>query len=234
MTKLAIITGASNGIGFETAKLFLAQGWEVANISRTACKITGVHNLLVDLSVAEAVQGLQTELMKLVPTPIQIALIHNAMRYQHDTIHVWQVNEFQRQIEVTLTSPRFINMWLIPKMLPQSAIIYVGSTLSEKAVPNAASYSILKHAQVGMMRATCQDLSTTGIHTCCVCPGFTNTEMLRSHIGDSPQAIDTIKKRVGANRLIEPTEIAETIFFCANHAVINGSVLHANLGQIAR
>jgi 3-oxoacyl-[acyl-carrier protein] reductase len=68
-------------------------------------------------------------------------------------------------------------------MGPGSSVLYVGSTLSEKAVPGSFSYVVSKHAQLGMMRATCQDLMGTGIHTAMVCPGFTDTEMLRNHLG---------------------------------------------------
>lgn len=82
------------------------------------------------------------------------------------------------------------------------------------------------------MRSTCQDLDNTGIHTCCVCPGFTNTQMLRDRIADKPEVIAAIEQQVCAKRLIEPNEIAELLFYCAEHPVINGSVMHANLGQI--
>jgi NAD(P)-dependent dehydrogenase (short-subunit alcohol dehydrogenase family) len=52
---------------------------------------------------------------------------------------------------------------------------FVGSTLSEKAVANTASYVTAKHAMVGLMRATCQDLAVAAapVHTAAICPGFT-------------------------------------------------------------
>ena len=81
------------------------------------------------------------------------------------------------------------------------------------------------------MKATCQDLTGTGIHTACVCPGFTATEMLLTHIGDSTEARQAIEGMSTMGRLIEPREIAQTVFFCAK-TVINGAVLHANLGQL--
>ena len=85
-----------------------------------------------------------------------------------------------------------------------------------------------------MMRASCQDLDNSGIHTCCICPGFTDTKMLRQHLGNDEEIIKQVADNMTAHRLVEPQEIAELCYFCANHAVINGSVLHANLGQIER
>ncbi len=119
-------------------------------------------------------------------------------------------------------------------MKPGSSVVYVGSTLSEKAVPGSYSYVTTKHATVGMMRATCQDLAGRGVHTACVCPGFTDTEMLRSHIGTEGEARESVAAMSAFGRLIEPDEVAEAIVWAATHPVVNGAVIHANLGQIER
>ena len=113
-----------------------------------------------------------------------------------------------------------------------SSIIYLGSTLSEKAVPGTASYVTSKHAVVGLMRSTCQDLAGTGIHTACICPGFTDTEMLRDNIGDDPEVLEAIAGMQTYNRLVEPEEIAQAIFSVSQQPVFNGAVLHTNLGQV--
>ena len=124
----------------------------------------------------------------------------------------------------------YLNYFSIPFMRAGSAILYLGSTLSEKAVPGSYSYVITKHATIGMMRATCQDLAGRGVHTACICPGFTDTEMLRQHVPES--AMEDVCAMSAYNRLIDPDEIAETLFWAANNPVINGAVLHANLGQV--
>ena len=93
-------------------------------------------------------------------------------------------------------------------------------------------YVTSKHAIVGMMRATCQDLANTGIHTVCVCPGFTDTEMLRTHVGQDEEILKSIASLSTFNRLINPEEIAAAIQFAAKNPVMNGAVMHANLGQI--
>jgi len=82
-----------------------------------------------------------------------------------------------------------------------------------------------------MMRATCQDLAGRGIHTACVCPGFTDTEMLRAHVGEDPEILKAIASMSTFDRLVTPAEIATTIKFAADNQVLNGAVIHANLGQ---
>eukprot|EP01043_Picozoa_sp_COSAG02_P056833 COSAG02_NODE_6801_length_3352_cov_170.007378_3_plen_92_part_00 len=63
----------------------------------------------------------------------------------------------------------------VANLQPRALRRFVGSTLSEKAVANTASYVTAKHAMVGLMRATCQDLAAAAapVHTALVCPGFT-------------------------------------------------------------
>ncbi|GAB4393279.1 MAG: SDR family oxidoreductase [Gammaproteobacteria bacterium] len=231
MHKYAIITGASRGIGKTCAQLFSEQGWQVISISRQKCEVANVTQLHLDLGKA-SYQELQTALQA-VANADQICLIHNAAAFYKDSIQTIEQEQWHNSVAVNLTTPIVLNQVLIPWMKAGSAIIYVGSTLAEKAVKNTASYVITKHAQVGLMRATCQDLDNTGIHTCCICPGFTDTEMLRQHTHNDPTILNAITQQVCARRLIQPREIAETIYFCATHPVINGEVIHANLGQLA-
>ena len=125
-----------------------------------------------------------------------------------------------------------LNRLLLPHMTEGSSILYVGSTLGEKAVPGSFSYVVSNHASIGMMRASCQDLAGTGVHTACINPGFTDTEMLRDHIPDD--VMPDIAQMSAFGRLIEPAEIGKTLLFAAQNPVINGSVINANLGQIER
>ena len=81
-----------------------------------------------------------------------------------------------------------------------------------------------------MMRSTCQDLAGGKIHTACVCPGFTDTQMLRDHVGE--ESMDFVAGMSAFKRLIEPDEIASTVLFAASNPVLNGATIHANLGQV--
>jgi 3-oxoacyl-[acyl-carrier protein] reductase len=232
MKNIAIITGASQGIGKSTAAFFLKEHWQVINISRRPCDLAGVKNVAIDLSNSNWINTEQAKLLALLPEQHKICLVHNAATYHKDNSAAIDAEQLRTMLEVNVVAATQLNKILLPKMAQGSSIIYIGSTLSEKAVANAASYAICKHAVVGMMRATCQDLTEGTIHTCCICPGFVATEMMHQHQKNNPEMVETIKKRVSANRLIEPQEIASLVYYCANNPVINGSVLHAHLGQI--
>ena len=91
------------------------------------------------------------------------------------------------------------------------------------------AYATSKHAVAGLMRSTAQDLAGTGIHTACICPGFTNTEMLQGYGGE---ALSHLASLVTQKRLIAPAEIAELLFHAAQNPVVNGSMIQADLGFI--
>lgn len=232
--KQVIISGASAGIGAATAARFLEAGWAVTNLSRRPCPVPGVNSIACDFADPEAVVRVAAELAAKLENADPLLLIHNASLLRNDRSGECDDASFREVLQINVAAPNALNTALLPLMKPGSAVIYVGSTLGEKAVPNSASYVTTKHATIGMMRATCQDLAGRGIHTACVCPGFTDTEMLRSHIGTDPATEQAVAAMSAFGRLIEPDEIAETIVWAATHPVINGAVLHANLGQVER
>jgi NAD(P)-dependent dehydrogenase (short-subunit alcohol dehydrogenase family) len=135
-------------------------------------------------------------------------------------------------ISVNVLGINTLNRGLVSAMPQGSSILFVGSTLSEKAVAGAFSYIVSKHAQLGMMRATCQDLMGRGIHTAMICPGFTDTSMLRQHVGNDETVLDSLGAMNSFGRLVSPAEIADMILWAHQHPVVNGSVMHGNLGQI--
>lgn len=230
--KVLLITGASAGIGLHTAQRFLDEGFNVINLSRRLCPIDAVSHINCDLSAPGFLETISSQLTPQLQDAEQIVLIHNAAKMENDSAVETPSNAFRSVLEVNLVAPNSLNYYVIPFMRPGSSLIYVGSTLSEKAVPGSYSYVVTKHASIGMMRATAQDLAGRGIHTACICPGFTDTEMLRTHV--PPEAMDSVRAMSAFDRLIDPDEIAECLYWASSNPVINGSVLHANLGQIER
>ena len=227
----AIITGASVGIGRATAEAFLAEGYQVYNLSRRPCPTPGVHNLRCDLSSPAAIAEACKRLADGMAGSGSVALVHNASQMRKDSAGDCGSDSLREVLESNVVAINSLNQHLLPLLPSTSSVLYVGSTLSEKAVAGSFSYVVSKHAQLGMMRATCQDLMGSGLHTALICPGFTDTEMLRTHLGNDPAVEQLIAGMNSFNRLIEPAEIAELIRWAHHNPVINGAVLHANLGQ---
>ena len=234
MSRIAIITGASSGIGAAAAQQFIDRQFLVFNVSRRPCLVDGVENICGDLSSPTGVKALADDIAVQLDNhgANEVCLVHNAALMLKDTAENCADDDLVGALQINVMAINTLNRRLLP-LLPQgSSIVFVGSTLSEKAVGGAFSYVVSKHAQLGMMRATCQDLMGRGIHTALVCPGFTDTEMLRSHVGHDDGVLLGIGQMNSFGRLIEPAEIANLIVWAHHNAVINGAVLHANLGQL--
>ena len=229
--KVAIITGASVGIGSSTAQTFVDEGFTVFNLARRRCAIDGVTSILCDLSSQASIDAACDTLKKAMVGCSEATLIHNASQMKKDSVDNCSSDSLNQGMTTNVIAINSLNQQLLPLMPASSSVLYIGSTLSEKAVPGSFSYVISKHAQLGMMRATCQDLMGSGLHTAMICPGFTDTEMLRTHIGTDPDTEAGVAGMNSFNRLIEPEEIAELIRWAHHNPVINGAVLHAKLGQ---
>ena len=239
--KVVIVTGASRGIGLATVELLMNSGYEVFALSRSSPKEAGARIHCVKGELSDLIKGKDEELPQWlqqllgreeIKNASSIALVHNAAVLAKDSVESLKGEELLEILKVNIAAPQELNRQLIPYMKEGSSIIYIGSTLSEKAVKNSFSYVTSKHAFAGMMRATCQDLAGKGIHTALICPGFTDTEMLRGHVGKEAAVIDAIKGMVTFGRLIRPEEIATIVKTAIENPVCNGSIWHAHLGQI--
>ena len=227
-----VITGASKGIGLATASLFCDAGYDVFNFSRTRCPDERVTSYAIDLGDLKAEKNVRVRLNEIFEGETEVCLVHNAAAMVVDNARETNADILSKVLRINVVAPVMFNQHLIKKMKPGSSIIYVGSTLSEKGVPNSFSYVTSKHAVVGLTRATCQDLAGMEIHTCCICPGFTDTEMLRAHVSNDEEILSGLSTLSTFGRLIDPKEIANTVLFAAKNPVLNGATIHANLGQI--
>ena len=234
MSSIAILTGASSGIGATAARRFVDNGDTVINISRRTCPVAGVESLPTDFADKSSVASTCGQLIERLASHegSPICLVHNAALMLKDRCDTTEDDDLGHVLAVNVVGINALNRALLPGMPAQSSVLYVGSTLSEKAVAGAFSYIVSKHAQLGMMRATCQDLMGRGIHTALICPGFTDTTMLRQHVGHDESVLDHLGTMNSFGRLVTPDEIADMIFWAHHNPVINGSVMHGNLGQV--
>ena len=226
-----IVTGASSGIGLAVAERFASLGHRVISVARRRCPVDIVHSMLMDLARPDAVPALMAELSKLLPAQTVIHLIHNAAGLPHDNALEVDGGVLERTLRLNVVTPALLNAALVPRMAKGSSIIFVGSTLSEKGAPRRLSYVTGKHAMLGLMRATVQDLWGRGISCLCVAPGFVDTGMLRPVLEADPMLEREVVDMVSYGRLLEPEEIAELIEFATRAPALNGANVNANLGQ---
>lgn len=227
-----VVTGGSAGIGRAIAARSRADGRRVINLSRRPCQVEGVVNLAVDLAdgsaVARAIAQVH-DLLAAAPGPVH--LVHNAAFPIEDAITRFDARAAEQAMRLNVVTPAELTAGLLPDMPTGSSVIFIGSTLSEKGVPGRLSYCASKHALVGLLRATVQDLFGRGIHAVCVCPGFVDTELLDPLRARGPEIMQSILGMVSFGRLLRPDEIADIVAFAVDNPSLNGAIIHANLGQ---
>lgn len=229
---IVIVTGASAGIGLAIAERFASLGHRVISLARRRCPVDVVENLLIDLAGQDVVPRLLPDLLAKLPAGQSVIhLIHNAAALPHDSALELDGAVLERTLRLNAVTPALLDAALIPRMAHGSSIIFVGSTLSEKGVPQRLSYVTGKHAMLGLMRATVQDVWGKGINTVCVAPGFVDTGMLRPVLEADPMFEREVLDMVSFGRLLEPDEVAEIVEFATRTPAFNGALINANLGQ---
>ncbi|MDC0720310.1 SDR family NAD(P)-dependent oxidoreductase [Nannocystis bainbridge] len=226
-----VLTGGSAGIGQAIAARARADGRCVINLSRRPCPVDGVTNLAVDLGDAAAVADAMTRVRDLLGAPGRVHLIHNAAFPIADAVTAFDARACEQAMRVNVVTPAELTAGLLPSMAPGSSVIFIGSTLSEKGVPGRLTYCATKHALVGLLRATVQDLFGAGIHAVCVCPGFVDTPLLDPLRARGPEVIQQVLGMVSYGRFLSPEEVADIVAFALERPSLNGAIIHANLGQ---
>eukprot|EP00929_Paragymnodinium_shiwhaense_P086194 TRINITY_DN46722_c0_g1_i1.p1 TRINITY_DN46722_c0_g1~~TRINITY_DN46722_c0_g1_i1.p1 ORF type:complete len:309 (+),score=62.71 TRINITY_DN46722_c0_g1_i1:64-990(+) len=233
---ICIVTGGSSGIGAAVCANFVAQGCHVLSIARRACaEVAGVESVLVDLAGgAQALEAVvQAVRARTDGRKRRLCLVNNASNYPSDSVGAVDAAGLDRALQLNVTLPALLTSALLPFMAEGSSVIFVGSTLSEKAVAGKLSYCTAKHAMVGLMRSVAQDLLWSGIHTVLVCPGITDTPMVRNAVAGNEVAFEAFVKDL-QGRSLTSAEVAEVICNAAKSPVLHGSIIHCNNGQKER
>ena len=110
--------------------------------------------------------------------------------------------------------------------------VAVASAAGSQGMFHLAAYNAVKHSVVGIVKGLAADLVGTGVTTCAVSPGATDTQMLLATADLYAVTPAELTEHQLIRRSIDPAEIAAAIAFCASSAggVLNGSVLHADGG----
>ncbi|WP_010097473.1 3-oxoacyl-ACP reductase FabG [Ornithinibacillus scapharcae] len=238
--KVAIITGAANGIGYEAARKF---GKEGANVviadfdetkgleSEEVLKAGGLSVRFVQVNVSdpesvdEMVKQVITEYGK-----VDI-LVNNAGITRDAMLSKMTLEQFKQVIDVNLTGVFNCTQAVLASMLEQGKgkIINTSSVTGTYGNVGQTNYAAAKAGLIGMTKTWAKELGRKGINVNAVAPGFTETAMV-SAMPD--KVIDKMKAMVPMNRLGKPEDIANAYLFLASDEsdYINGHVLHVDGG----
>lgn len=240
--KVAIITGASRGIGAATAKLLAARGAKVVvnyvnNLAAAEKVIADIHENGGEAIAIKADARNQEQMNKLAEETISKygkidILVNNAgMSFVMKPLESMEWEEFIQKTNDELQSAFVSTKAVLPNMKEQNygRIIYVSSSLSNDPVPNFIAHGTSKGAINSFVKYVTQEFSKYGITANIVSPGMVETDA-------TAYVPEEFKKQMAAmlplGRLAQPADIAKAIAFYASDdsAYITGSYLPVSGG----
>ncbi len=241
MTKTALITGASRGLGRAIAKEFAAKGYNIAiNYRRSEAEAQslketveaqGVNAVLAQGDVAD-----EADAKRVIKTTLEAfgrldVLVNNAGVLVSGRIDDLSFSEYQLAMHVNVAS-----VWLMVKAAIDAlektggAIVNISSGSGIVGPPNQSPYATSKAAVNGLTKALAKELAPRGVRVNAVAPGMIPTDMTQSRIDEG---IEDYIKTVPLGRLGSPEDIAKATAFLADSdaGFITGQILPVNGGR---
>jgi NADP-dependent 3-hydroxy acid dehydrogenase YdfG len=220
--KVALVTGASSGIGEATAVALAAAGATVAVAARRAERLEGLVKriqaaggkalaLPCDMTVeTEAIKAVDDAVAKLGRIDI---LVNSAGIMQVGVIENCNLDEYRRVFEINLFATLYACKAAVPHMLANGVgdIVNISSMAARKGNPETSAYSASKHALNAMTDLLRREVGQRNIRVCILMPGATNTEV-GDHISD-PKWRQSIQAHVSKEGAVLPSDTADTIIF---------------------
>ena len=236
--KNIIVTGASGGIGNSIVKKLnkaganiLASGTRIEKLEELKKNFENIKILKFDISqsdkIAEFIENATNELGGSLD-----GLVNNAGITQDNLAIRMSLEEWQKVININLTSTFLMSKFAIKKMLKNKSgkIVNITSVVGHTGNLGQANYTASKAAIVAMSKSLAIEYAKKNININCISPGFIKTAMT-DNIDEKFKEV--IVSKIPSARLGEPDDIANAVFFLSSDQsdYINGETIHVNGGM---
>ncbi len=242
--KVAIITGAGQGLGRSTAELFAAEGAQVVvsdlNPRTAAETVEGITDAGGDAIEAVGDVGNSQDTERMAAATLEqfgrIDILVNNAAISGSGAHIADIDEavWDQVMQVNLKGPFLCSQAVIPHMKRQGggSIVCVSSVSGVRGNEHQADYNTSKHGLIGLARCIAQDCGRDGIRANVVCPTGMNTPMMAK---TPPENVAAYAAMTMFARFAEPGEVASAILFLASDeaSYITGAVLMVDAGLTA-
>jgi len=210
--KVAIVTGASRGIGKAISILLAQSGSRVVLAARSEPQLKSVSEgissqngealvIPTDLTVDEEMERLVQQTLK--EWGSVDVLINNAGFGKVAPVVKAKVSDWDETFRVNLRAPMFLSKLVLPTMMErgEGSIINISSVSGKSGQANGSAYSASKFGLLGFTQSLYEEVREYGIRVAAICPGFVDTPMI-------PQM-----RRLDRSKMIRPEDIAQTVLF---------------------
>ena len=235
---IALVTGASRGIGRAIAERLVADGATVIGTATSENGALAISEYLKDCGVGKVLNVSDPESMQALLSDINDnfgaidILVNNAGITRDNLLMRMKDDEWQSIMDTNLTSIFKMSKAVLRGMMKKrkGRIINIGSVVGSTGNAGQANYAAAKAAVIGFSKSMAKEVASRGITVNVVAPGFIDTDMTKALTDDQKESIF---KDIPANRLGDPKEIAATVGFLASDeaAYITGETIHVNGGM---
>ncbi|MDK2765529.1 MAG: 3-oxoacyl-ACP reductase FabG [Alteromonas macleodii] len=237
--KIALVTGASRGIGKAIATQLAQQGATVIGTATSENGAQAISDYLSEfggkgfaLNVTDK-ESVDTTIKAINEAHGGIdILVNNAGITRDNLLMRMKDDEWQDIIDTNLTSIFTLSKAILRGMMKKrfGRIVNIGSVVGSAGNAGQANYAAAKAGVIGFSKSMAREVASRGITINVVAPGFIDTDMTKALTDDQKEAIF---KDIPANRLGEPDEIAATVAFLVSDgaAYITGETIHVNGGM---
>jgi 3-oxoacyl-[acyl-carrier protein] reductase len=235
--KNIIVTGATGGIGssiieklYETGANILATGTKVEKLNELKSNFQNLKTLKFDISQTEKVEEFIENATNDLGGSLD-CLVNNAGITQDNLAIRMNLEEWQKVIDINLTSTFLTTKFAIKKMLKNKSgkIVNITSVVGHTGNVGQANYTASKAGIIAMSKSLAIEYAKKNININCISPGFIKTDMTEKL---DQKYKDIIISKIPSARLGETYDVANAVLFlCSNQSdYINGETLHVNGG----
>ncbi len=238
--RVAIVTGASSGIGAQIAEDLASAGASVAMVGRNQDRLQAVaekiarsggsvHAIAAELTDSKGQQKIIDETLSAFQRIDVLAL--SAGIFLPASFEEMSADNIQSQMEVNYSAPVTLVQRALPHLERGSSIIFVTSSCARIGFSFTGAYAASKGALDAMMRVMAVELAPRGIAVNGVSPGWTETPMNES-IREDSSVVEAAIAATPAGRLATPSDISPSVVFLASKAAgfVQGQVIAAEGG----
>ncbi|GAB2529868.1 SDR family NAD(P)-dependent oxidoreductase [Nocardia heshunensis] len=238
--RVAVVTGASSGLGRAVVDSLRAGGAKVFGVGRDKARLAEVLDGsetgwlaadLTDPAASDAVVRACVEQFGGVDILVNAAGAHT-MRHTADVTDA----DWQHELAVNLSAPFFLSRAALPSLLERGGcIVNVSSIAGLEGQAYSAGYCAAKHGLIGLTRAMALEFDSRGIRINAVCPGGMTTPMVQNFTFPEDPDYTLIMKIAAARGLMEPAQVANVIaFLCSDDAsAVHGAIYSVDNGKMA-